>query len=285
MLRNALKAGVASALLLCVGTVAAFNVPAHVGFVTDAARTLSSDEKSALEHAIESYKAQTSNEIGILIVRSLNGEDIAEAAVQVGRAWGVGDREKNNGVLMLIAIDDHKIFIATGYGLEGALPDIVIKGIIDTDILPAFREEKYFDGIAAGIDAIEKHIGGEYTADRYGTPSGSDWLYSAVNNGLFFFGIIALQILAAFLGRTKSWWLGGVLGGIAGAALWLFFGWWIAIVILTPLGFLFDYIVSRAKPGGRGGFWIGGGGFGGGSSGGGSFGGGSFGGGGAGGSW
>lgn len=279
MLRKFLVTGVTFALLLSAVPAFAFDVPAHVGYITDIAQILKPEEKSALEHAIDSYKTQTSNEIGILIVPSLNGEDIADTAVQVGRSWGIGGKEKDNGVLILIAINDHQLFIATGYGLEGALPDIVAKGIIETDMLPAFREQKYFDGIAAGINSIEKHIGGEYSADRYGSSDdGSAW------GNVFVFFLIMLQLLGAFLGRTKSWWLGGVLGAVSGIVLGAVFGWWMWVPLLAVFGLVFDYIVSKF-PGGRGGFFTGGGRFGGGSSGGGSFGGGSFGGGGAGGHW
>jgi uncharacterized protein len=77
--------------------------------------------------------------------------------------------------LILIALEDREVTIQTGYGLEGAVPDLVAKGIIDTDIIPHFREAQYYEGIAAAIDSLQKHIGGEYTAERYEDPGEGPW--------------------------------------------------------------------------------------------------------------
>ncbi len=279
------------ALFLCIfllGAVSAyaFEVPPYDGFVTDTSGKLSAEQKNQLEQTLQAYATETSNEIAVLMVNTLDGEDISEVGVEVGRKWGVGTQENDNGILILIALEDREVTIQTGYGLEGAVPDLVAKGIIDTDIIPAFREADYYGGISAAIDSLKKHIGGEYTAERY-EESGEGFLPF-----LFFFGFMILQGLGAFLGRTKSWWLGGVLGFILGVILVIIFTWWIAIPGLVILGLIFDYIVSKTfgSSGRRGGFrgpW-GGGGFGGGGSGGGGFGGfggGSFGGGGASGKW
>ncbi len=277
-------------LLLLVGvavglsfwqTTLAFDVPVNDGYITDTIHKLAPEQEKLLEAKLTAYQAQTSNEIAVLIVDTLDGEAIGDVAVEVGRKWGVGT-QKNNGILMLIAYADREVFIATGYGLEGAVPDIVAKGVVDREILPAFREGKYYEGIVAGIDALEKHIGGEYTADRY-QESGP----GIFSGGLVFFFIV-LNFIGAFLGRSRSWWMGGVLGGILGIILTALFSWWLSIPIFIALGLLFDYIVSKGGPRGRG-PW-GGGGFGGGFRGGGGggfrgFSGGSFGGGGAGGKW
>ena len=265
-------------------SLAAFSVPPNDGFVTDTSGTLTADQKQTLDTVLREYQQKTSNEIAVLIVQTLGGEDILQAGVDVLRTWGVGDKQENNGIVMLIALEDHQITIQTGYGLEGAVPDIVAKGIIDTDITPQFRDGKYFEGIQAGITSLEKHIGGEYTADRYSEDQGS-----VAAPFVFFFLLVAVNFLGSYLARSKSWWLGGVLGGVFGSVLTIFFGWWLAIPALVVLGLVFDYVVSKFPPtGGRrgrwgGGFW--GGGFGGGSGGGGGFGGGSGGGGGARGSW
>jgi uncharacterized protein len=159
---------------------------------------------------------------------------------------------------------------------------------IEENVVRLFREGKYADGIEAAVDAIQKHIGGEYTAERYegGDVSG---FFSPFVVVLIF---LALDALGVWLGRTKSWWLGGILGFGTGVIFVLLYGWWLSIPVLVALGFLIDFVLSRAgygrnrrrRRGGPGGF----GGFGGGSSGGGGFGGfsgGSFGGGGAGGKW
>jgi len=278
-----LRIGIAFVLVGAFGfvRVRAFDVPAEQGFVTDIAGVLSTEEREIIDELLSAYRAETSNEIAILIVGTLHDEEPADVAVDVGRTWGVGDREKDNGILMLIAIDDREIFIATGYGLEGAVPDIVAKGIIENDILPRFREGLYADGIQAGIEALQKHIGGEYTADRYTHSESPDLPWDA----LAFLGFILLEFAGAFLARSKSWWLGGVIGAVLGCLVALFIGGWIAIVVLTLLGLLFDFIVSRTGIRNARGPRIGGGWGSGGGGGFGGFGGGSFGGGGAGGRW
>jgi uncharacterized protein len=286
MRRFCLSLAVASSAL--VPLAHAIDVPVNDGFMTDAAGILTSDEEKSIEMLLTEERAKTSNEIAVVIIQSLDGDVIADAAVEIGRKWGVGS-SKNNGILILISYEDREMFIATGYGLEGAVPDIVAKGIIDEDMVPQFRDGKYAEGITDAIITLQKHIAGEYTADRYTQiDEESPWFFLVV---LFF---VILQWLAAIMARTKSWWLGGVVGGGFGIVLTVLAGWWIAIPVLIVLGSAFDFIVSRAysargkTPWWAGGHWGpgGGGSFGGGSSGGfGGFGGGSFGGGGAGGKW
>ncbi len=272
-------------------TAHAVTVPPNDGFVTDVAGILATADEQALEQKLTQYKASTSNEIAVLILPSLHGEDIAEASVEIGRSWGVGSKEYNNGILILIDYEGREVFLATGYGLEGAVPDIVAKGIIDTDLTPHFRDGDYIGGLNAAVDSLAKHIGGEYTAERYEN-TGSDVSFSPA---LFFFGFMLLQWMFAIMARSKSWWAGGIFGGIGGLILAVIFTWWISIPILVFLGLLLDYIISKNfksraptawwaggnwGPGTRGGIGgpRGGGGFGG-------FGGGSFGGGGARGKW
>jgi uncharacterized protein len=262
----------------------ALEVPPNDGFVTDAVGVLPADREAAIEADLEAYARETSNEIAVLVVANLGGEDIADAAVDVGRKWGVGGSENDNGILMLVSYEDRQVFIATGYGLEGAVPDIVAKGVIEEDVLPSFRDGDFAQGIADGIEALKKHIAGEYTAERYTDPGDGPWPW------LLFLGFVFFNFIAAFLGRTKSWWLGGIIGGVLGVVLTALYAWWISIPVLVALGLLFDYALSKSGYNGRGrggrggGFWTGGTG-GSGSGGFGGFGGGSFGGGGAGGRW
>ncbi|MBU0766350.1 TPM domain-containing protein [Patescibacteria group bacterium] len=261
----------------------AFDIPPNDGFITDVAEVLSSSEEENIESILKTYKQETSNEIAILIVDSMKGAVIADTAFEVGREWGVGAEENDNGILILISYSDRELFIATGYGLEGAVPDIVAKGIIDEDIVPHFRDGNYSEGILAGIDSLKKHIGGEYTADRYDGGDGANIDFA----WLFFVIFILLQWIIAIIARTKSWWLGGVFGTVAGIILTLIFSWWLTIPLLAVIGLLLDYVVSKNYKKSRGNvaWWAGGGKGGGGRGGFGGFGGGSFGGGGAGGSW
>ncbi len=277
-------------LTLCISTSAfAFELPQNDGYVTDSAGILTQEQRDTLDLDLKAYDQTTSNQLAVLTVQSLSGSDIGEVALDAMRTWGVGQQDKNNGALILVVYQEHKIWIATGYGLEGALPDLVVKGIVETDMVPAFRDGEYFEGIQAALESMKKHIGGEYTADRY---EESDNL--GVIPWLLFFVFIFFNFIAAALAHSKSWWAGGIFGGVFGIILTAIFSWWLSIPVLVALGLFFDYIVSKNSHlfkgkggrGGRGGF--GGGGFGGGSSGGGGFGGfggGSSGGGGAGGGW
>ncbi len=275
-------------LLLIPAAFAQFVVPVNDGFVTDTVGLLSPDDEAQLEQDLQQYQRETSNEIAILTLQTLSGSDVSEVAVEIGRKWGVGT-EKDNGILMLVSYDDRQIWIATGYGLEGAVPDLVAHGIAERDMTPYFRDGEYYQGLQAGVDALKKHIGGEYTAERYDeeTDVSGAWPW------LLFFLFIVFDFLAALFARSKSWWAGGIVGGVAGIFLTALFSWWVSIPILVLLGLLFDYIVSKKGPR-KGGGWRGGpgGGFGGFSGGnssrGGGFGGfsgGSFGGGGGGAKW
>jgi uncharacterized protein len=291
-MRRAALFGATSLLWLQLLTPAlAFEVPPNDGFVTDTASVLSTEEETNIEKVLKDFRDRTSNEIAVVIIPSLDGEILEDVALQIGRKWGVGTKERDNGIVMLISMDDRAITLSVGYGLEGAIPDIVAKGVIDNDILPHFRRNETAQGILAGIDALEKHIGGEYTVDRY-THADSAWSLEPFTLFLFFlFGEWILAILA----RTKSWWAGGVLGGIGGVILTMLYSFWISIPILVIIGLFLDYVVSKNfRSRGKTKWWAGGrfgpgggGGFSGGSSGGGfgGFGGGSFGGGGASGRW
>lgn len=277
----------AIALLFYPSYVVAFDVPPNDGYVTDTANILSGAEKQALSSMISEYRASTTNEIAVVIVPSLNGEPIEDASLAVARKWGVGTT-KNNGILLFIAYADHLVRIDVGYGLEGVVPDLVTKGIIDTDIVPAFRDGKYALGIQNAIISLEKHIGGEFTADRYKAPEESAGSLPFV----FFFFFIVLQWLLAILARSKSWWLGGVFGGIASLVLIIAYGgwWWLSFPLFVVLGLFLDFVVSKNyRKSSTPSWWAGGGWGSGGSSGSGGgfggFGGGSFGGGGASGRW
>lgn len=242
-------------LLLLPFSVFAFEIPVNDGYVTDAAGLLTTEQEIALEETLQAEADTTSNEIAILIVQSLEGEEIVDVAVETLREWGVGT-EENNGIVIVFSYEDRKIFISPGYGLEGALPDIVIGGIMDADMTPRFKEGEYYEGFVAGVDSIRKHIAGEYTAERYSQSPSSDAIPF-----LLFFGFVVLQGLTALFARSKSWWLGGVIGAFAGIVFALIFSWWGAVPILTLVGFVFDYLVSKHPPrGGRGGrgLWLGG---------------------------
>ena len=134
--------------------------------VTDLAGVLSPEQKQALENKLVAIDDSSSNQIAVVILPTLEGNPIEEYANKLFRTWGIGNKKKNNGVLLLIAIQDKKIRIEPGYGLEGALPDITCNSIIDNDIKPAFRQQAYYEGIDKATDNIAKAAVGEYKVKR-----------------------------------------------------------------------------------------------------------------------
>src|SRR6266852_3140884 len=129
-------------------------VPEFHERVIDQSRTLSPQELQSLESTLAQFERETSNQVVVLIVSSLQGESMEEYSLRVAEKNKFGKKERNNGILLLIAKDDRKLRIEVGYGLEGALPDAVADQIIRHVIVPHFREGDYFAGISAGIDAI-----------------------------------------------------------------------------------------------------------------------------------
>jgi uncharacterized protein len=230
--------------------------------VNDYTNTLSATQKQQLEQKLVAFDDSTSNQVAVVIIKSVGEYDINEYALELGRKWGIGGKSKNNGVILLIALGDRKLSIQTGYGLEGALPDIYTKRIIENDIKPFFKDGDYYSGIEAGTNAIISLVKGEYKNDN---PKAK----SKGNKGGAGFIVIIIVIIIAIILRRGGGGGGGsqVIGGrgIAEAILW-------------------GSILGGGRDSGGSGF---GGGFGGGSSGGGfgGFGGGSFGGGGSSGSW
>jgi uncharacterized protein len=132
--------------------------------VTDLTGTLTPDQKDALERKLVAYDDSTSNQIAIVIIPSTGDYDISDYAFALGRSWGVGNKKNNNGVVVLVAKNDRKMFIAPGYGLEGAIPDITAKQIIDNEMLPNFKGNDFYRGLDAGTDALMEAARGEYKA-------------------------------------------------------------------------------------------------------------------------
>lgn len=136
--------------------------------VNDLAGVLSAGEAEALENKLVAFDDSTSNQVVIVTVKTLNGYPIEEYALNLFRSWGIGNKETNNGVLIVAAIDDREIRIETGYGLEGAIPDITANQIIRNDIVPAFRSQNYYEGFQNATSSIIAAAAGEYTApDNY----------------------------------------------------------------------------------------------------------------------
>jgi LemA protein len=263
------------------------------GYVTDFAYVLSPETVEVLNGELAAFETSTSNEIAIVTVQNMGGDYIENYTVKLFDEWGIGKKEKDNGVLLLLSVEERKMRIEVGYGLEGALPDSVAQRILNNQMTPLLKEGDYDGAVTAGVHAIEGATQGKYANPNNTSSSG---ITEEGMGGIFVVGLLLFQFLAAIFARSKSWWAGGVVGLIGGLGI----GWYFALTLFLAipllvgtmgLGLLFDYLVSRTYQNSRISrtrppWWIGGsgrGGFGGGGFGG--FGGGSSGGGGASGGW
>lgn len=279
---------IVSALFLFGKGVLAYQSPGQPsGFVNDFANVLTADQKTSLEKTLTDFQKQTTNEISIVTIPTLNDEPIEDYANALYRDWGIGSKANNNGVLVLAVIGDRKLRIEVGYGLEGALPDLLTKQIQENEIVPLFKNGFYGQGLEQGVNAIIQATQSEYV----GTSQKQEKSFPL--EIIFFLIFFVFQIIIAILAPTKSWWLGGVIGGVGGGVAGYVFGSLMLGIIGglagVGLGLLLDYLVSKNYKGpgnNSGGPWFFGGGgssFGGGGFGG--FGGGSSGGGGSSSSW
>lgn len=259
-------------LLVCLLLLAAGWVLAQPGalfppkpepavYVHDYSGWLSSGQMAQFEQKLRAYYDSTSTQIVVMVRPQIGDYDKAGYAFELGNRWGIGRKDKNNGVVVLIVSEppERGVFIATGYGVEGALPDITAGRIVRNTMIPYFKEQRYAEGIEAGLNDIISALSGEYINE------GEDQ------------GLQAKDVLILFLVLTFIF-------------LWFYLQYKAREggTVYTDTGRTFRTLPGprRRSTWGGGGFgggsWGGGGGFGGG---GGSFGGGSFGGGGAGGSW
>lgn len=153
-------------LLISFSAFGQLTIPEQGGYyVHDEAKLLTPEERNRLEQVLKAVFDSTSNQINILTLDSLNGEDIDDYAVRVFSQWKLGGEKKDNGVLWVIALKDRKFRIEVGYGLEGVLTDALSSRIHRNEVAPSFREGKYFEGIARGTMAIIQATAGEYTND------------------------------------------------------------------------------------------------------------------------
>jgi uncharacterized protein len=244
------------------------NPPARVN---DFAHVMTSDQVATLEQKLIAFNDSTTSDIVIVTVPDIGDAAIEDYALKILRTWGVGDKKNNNGVVILADIKDHKVYIATGYGLEGAIPDATAKEIVDNEIVPNFREGNYYRGFNQATDALIRAAAGEYKA-----PEGNGQRrrsHGSGGNGIGVIVIIVIILIIIFRRRG-----GGGGGGYYGG------GGFLPFLFGTMLG---SSLGRGGWGGGGSGGWSGGdsGGGWGGGGGGGGFGGGSGGGGGAGGSW
>jgi len=156
-------------LLLVPSFVIAKDVPkpnsGNRAFVNDFADVMTESQEIELSQRLYQFYDSSSNEIVVLVEKSLEGEPLYDYCNRVGRSWGIGDEEKDNGILIYVAIDDRKTNIQVGYGLEGAVPDFYAKRIIEQMMVPAFKNGDYYGGISKACTRIIELSTGEYTKE------------------------------------------------------------------------------------------------------------------------
>ncbi|MBK8945296.1 MAG: TPM domain-containing protein [Ignavibacteriae bacterium] len=216
-------------------------IPTFSNYAVDYTKTLSNDQINYLDNGLKTFDDSTSNQIVFFMNKSLDGYPIEMFTNEVAEKNGIGTKENNNGILFYVAKDDRKMRIEVGYGLEGALPDALASSIIRNEVAPYYKNELYYEGTVAGLNAIMSATKGEYQ----GNPTNQE-------SQKFPFGLIIIIIFLIIFFLSRK-------GGKGGPGGFIYYG--------GGLG-------GSSRSGGFGGFSSGGGSFGGFSGGGGSFGGG-----------
>lgn len=288
----------AAALLLCVPGMAQqlAPIPPLTSPVTDTTGTLTSDQSAALDAKLRAFSQAKGSQVAVLIVPTTQPEEIEQYGIRVAEQWQLGRGKVDDGAILIVALNDRKVRVEVGYGLEGALPDATANRIIQGDIVPQFKRGDYYGGISTGVDRILRVIEGEPLPEPELSPpsQGIPGLFNLLPL-LFIFALVGGTILRRMFGRV-----GGALatGGLVGFLTWLLIGVLGIAALAGILAFVFSIGGGSGGPRGGGSGWYsrrhgggwgypggfgGGGGLGGG--GGWSGGGGGFGGGGASGGW
>jgi len=199
----------ALASLLCLpppAVLLATEVPFLAGRVHDTANLLSAATATELEALLKTHQDSTSNQVVVLTVQSLEGDDIESYAIRVAETWKLGQKGKDNGVLLVVARDDRKVRIEVGRGLEGDLTDAICSVIIRREILPQFKSGDYDQGVKAGVTAILAAIRGAYTPDEESADAG-DIVGSLIGFALFLVVVGIFTAIALFSQGFVSWFL------------------------------------------------------------------------------
>jgi uncharacterized protein len=221
------------AALACAGAHADEpKFPAFTGIVVDEAGILSPATRARLTQALTEFQRATKRQVAVVTVRSLQGYPIEDYGYRLGRAWGVGEKGKDSGAILLVAPNEHEVRIEVGYGLEGELTDATSKRIVEQVILPAFRGGDFNRGVVAGTAAILRALGAPATALEGGQPPpqlagdarndpGRLWGFLIP---LFFFGLFAFlrshsYVRSGYGYGTPILWRRGFGGGLGGGGL------------------------------------------------------------------
>lgn len=198
--------------------------PVPPRLVNDFTGFLKPDEQARLETKLEQFARETSTQIAIVIVPGLHGYDKADYAQRLAEKWGIGQKGKNNGMLILVkpkkGNEKGEVFIATGYGVEGAVPDAIAKRIVEFEIIPEFKKGRYYAGLDKATSRLMELTRGEYTADQYyqatrKKESGGGALVAILLFALFFFTIFGNRRRSrhSVIGKNVPFWTLFFLGG------------------------------------------------------------------------
>ena len=234
-MRTRLPLTIAAAMLAAAGFARASEprFPALTGRVIDQAGILSPATKNQIETMSAEHERTTGEQIVVVTVASLQGYPIEQFGYQLGRHWGIGQKGRNNGAILLVAPSDRKVRIEVGYGLEGTLTDAQSRIIIEQSILPQFRRGDFNAGILNGVEAMIQVLGG----NPLSTETSPNRVYSRAAPMpasvialwfLLFFGLWGLSLLSWFRHRhdprrwvrrgwTSGGWYGGSFGGDGGS--------------------------------------------------------------------
>jgi uncharacterized protein len=255
-------------LLLTSQALALQDIPALSSPVTDLTQTLSAQQQQTLADKLSAYAKAKGSQIAVLIVPTTQPEDIAQYSIRVADAWKVGREKQDDGVIIIVAKDDHKMRVEVGYGLEGAIPDLVAKRVVSEVMSPHFKQGDFYGGLDAATDTITKLINGENLA----APSASSAnvggtgfmeLLPIIMFGAIVSGMILRGIFGTFFGSALN-------GGLVAALVWIFGAAVFAIILAAIAGFIFTLAMGGRgingygqSSGGYGGGGLGNGGFGG----------------------
>ena len=203
--------------------------PKPAAYFNDYANVVSTGTAAQLNQTLEDFERQSSDQIVVAVYPTMQSDSsIEDYTVRVFRSWMVGQKDKNNGAVLFVFVQDHKMFLQTGYGLEGVLPDALCKRIIDEQISPRFKAGDFDGGLTAGVQSIIAAVKGEYkgtgttVADRNSRASGSaDSVISFIVFVLFILAVVFLRGSGMFLpwllfsgtGSNRNWGGGGYSGG------------------------------------------------------------------------
>jgi uncharacterized protein len=217
-------------LLGFVISVHALEVPPQPeGRVNDYTSTLTASQIQSLERSLAEFERETTNQIAVLLIPTLGEDSLEDYSIRLAEKWQIGHKDRDNGVILLVVMQDRKIRIEVGYGLEGALPDSLSGDIIRQVIAPRFRQGKFYEGIRAGTMAIMAATKGEYRAKERRTPPGKDRGIVSLLWPLFLF-FIGISVFLNTIRRRRYysrrtggvfiggpfWWGGGFGGGSFG---------------------------------------------------------------------